>query len=80
VLALARAREAYAHPVMPRLATTATGFALLLPWDPEYESAGQGDLHVMPAGHPLATGPTRFVMEDRAWKHVYAPGSTPAAS
>lgn len=80
VLALARAREAHAHPVMPRLAQTPTGFTLLLPWDPEYESAGQGDLHVMPAGHPLATGPTRFVMEDRAWKHVYAPGSTPAAS
>ena len=80
VVALARARAAHAHPVMPRMAQTATGFTLLLPWDPEYESAGQGDLHVMPAGHPLATGPTRFVMEDRAWKHVYAPGSTPAAS
>jgi 8-oxo-dGTP pyrophosphatase MutT (NUDIX family) len=80
VLARARARVATAHPIMPRLAQSAAGFTLLLPWDPEYESAGQGDIHVMPAGHPLATGPTRFVMEDRAWKHVYAPGSTPAAS
>jgi 8-oxo-dGTP pyrophosphatase MutT (NUDIX family) len=80
VVALARARAAAPHPVMPRLAQIAGGVALLLPWDPEYERAGQGDLHVMPADHPLATGPTRFVMEERAWKHVYAPGSTPAAS
>jgi 8-oxo-dGTP pyrophosphatase MutT (NUDIX family) len=78
VLALARARAASPCPVMPRGAAQPGGFALLLPWDPEYESAGQGDLHLVPAGHPLATGPTRFVMEGRAWKHVYAPGSTPA--
>jgi 8-oxo-dGTP pyrophosphatase MutT (NUDIX family) len=79
VFALARARVANPCPIMPRGAAQAGGFALLLPWDPEYESAGQGDLHLVPAGHPLATGPTRFVMEGRAWKHVYAPGSTPAA-
>jgi len=80
VFAIAREREAHAHAVMPRLAPSPAGFTLLLPWDPEYETAGQGDLHPMPAGHPLATGPTRFVMEDRAWKHVYAPGSTIAGS
>jgi len=80
VLALARARAASAHPVMPRVCPSTGGIALLLPWDPDYETRGQGDLLIMPAGHPLATGPTRFVMEDRAWKHVYAPGSTPAAS
>ena len=80
VMAIVQERATTAHPIMPRGAAGPTGFALLLPWDPEYESAGQGDLHPMPAGHPLATGPTRFVMEDRAWKHVYAPGSTPAAS
>ena len=33
----------------------------------------------MPADHPLATGPSRFVMEDRAWKHVFAPPGAPAA-
>lgn len=80
VFAIARARADHAHAVMPRLAPSPAGFTLLLPWDPEYETAGQGDLHPMPAGHPLATGPTRFVMEDRAWKHVYAPGSTPTGS
>ncbi len=80
VLALARDRAAHPHPIMPRLAPTGAGFALLLPWDPEYATAGQGDQHPMPLDHPLATGPSRFVMEDRAWRHVYAPGSTPAAS
>ena len=80
VLALCRQRAAAPHPVMPRLAPTAGGFALLLPWDPEYLSAGTGDAAPMPADHPLATGPSRFVMEDRAWKHVFAPPSTPAAS
>ena len=80
VLALAHARAATPHPLMPRIATTSAGAALLLPWDPEYLSAGTGDAAPMPAGHPLATGPSRFVLEDRAWKHVYAPPSTHAAS
>jgi 8-oxo-dGTP pyrophosphatase MutT (NUDIX family) len=80
VLAIAAGRAAAPHPIMPRLAPTGTGFALLLPWDPEYATAGQGEAHAMPIDHPLATGPSRFIMEDRAWRHVYAPGSTPAAS
>jgi 8-oxo-dGTP pyrophosphatase MutT (NUDIX family) len=80
VLAMTAARTASPHPVMPRLAPMATGFALLLPWDPEYLTAGTGDAEPMPTDHPLATGPTRFVMEDRAWKHVYAPPSIAADS
>ena len=78
VLALAAARAAAPHPVMPRLAAVGGGFALLLPWDPEYLTAGTGDAAPLPDRHPLATGPSRFVMEDRAWKHVYAPPSTTA--
>jgi 8-oxo-dGTP pyrophosphatase MutT (NUDIX family) len=78
VLALCARRAAHPHPVMPRLAPQPAGFALLLPWDPEYTSAGTGDLHPMPADHPLAEGPSRFVMEDRAWRHTHAPGSTTA--
>jgi 8-oxo-dGTP pyrophosphatase MutT (NUDIX family) len=80
VMAMCRARAGTPHPVMPRLAPIAGGAALLLPWDPEYLTAGTGDAAPMPADHPLATGPSRFVMEDRAWKHVYAPPSTPADS
>jgi 8-oxo-dGTP pyrophosphatase MutT (NUDIX family) len=80
VVAITRRRAEAPHPVMPRMAPLAVGFALLLPWDPEYASAGTGDAAPMPADHPLATGPSRFVMEDRAWKHVFAPPGTPAAS
>jgi len=69
VLALCARRAANPHPVMPRMAPSGTGFALLLPWDPEYETAGQGDAAPLPAGHPLAEGPSRFVMGDRGWAH-----------
>lgn len=65
------------HPILPRMAPTPGGFALLLPWDPEYLSAGTGDSEPMPADHPLGVGPSRFVLEDRTWKNVAAPGSKP---
>jgi 8-oxo-dGTP pyrophosphatase MutT (NUDIX family) len=82
VLARCAERAAHPHPVMPRLAPLEAGaFALLLPWDAEYETIGTGDLAPMPAQHPLAEGPSRFVMmEDRSWRHVFGPGSTTAGS
>jgi len=80
VLGVCAQRATCAHPLMPRLAPLPVGFALLLPWDPEYETAGTGDAAPLPPDHPLATGPSRFVMEDRAWKHVHAPTSTRAGS
>ena len=55
------------------------GFALLLPWDPAYADGGTGDSAPMPADHPLATGPSRLVLEERTWKNITAPSSTPAA-
>jgi 8-oxo-dGTP pyrophosphatase MutT (NUDIX family) len=70
--AAGRARHPFA--VLPRLLPQPDGFALLLPWDPEYVTAGIGESLEMPAGHPLATGPSRFVRDEDAWKHVYAPG------
>ncbi len=73
VLAACARRAAAPHPVMPRLAPQPSGFALLLPWDPEYETAGTGDASPIPADHPLAEGPSRFVMEGQAWKHIHAP-------
>ncbi|HVV88198.1 MAG TPA: NUDIX domain-containing protein [Kofleriaceae bacterium] len=81
VLALAGERARAPHPIMPRLAPLGGeggGFALLLPWDPEYLTAGTGDAAPMAADHPLAIGPSRFVLEDRTWKNVGAPGSTRA--
>lgn len=78
VFARAAAAAATPHPILPRMAPAPGGFALLLPWDPEYTTAGSGDSAPMPADHPLATGPSRFVLEDRTWKNVGAPGSTTA--
>lgn len=78
VFALAAARASAPHPIVPRLAPGGAGFVLLLPWDPEYLTAGTGDAIPMPADHPLATGPSRFVLEDQTWKNVAAPGSTSA--
>ena len=79
IFALAGRRAELPHPILPRMCQTpGGGFALLLPWDPEYATAGTGDTAPMPAGHPLAAGPSRFILEDRTWKNVAAPGSTTA--
>jgi 8-oxo-dGTP pyrophosphatase MutT (NUDIX family) len=81
VIELARTRSKHPHPIMPRMAPLPAmpgGFALLLPWDPEYVNIGTGDSHPMAADHPLAVGPSRFILEDRTWKNVAAPGSTSA--
>ena len=81
MLALCAARAQHPHPVMPRLAPASGSIVLLLPWDAEYETIGTGDLAPMPARHPLAEGPSRFVMmEDRSWRHVFGPDSTTAGS
>ncbi len=78
VFALARQRAGTPHPIMPRMCPTDGGFALLLPWDPDYESRGTGDARPMPAGHPLAGGPSRFVLEDGTWRNIDAPSSARA--
>ncbi|MBK9035127.1 MAG: NUDIX domain-containing protein [Myxococcales bacterium] len=79
-LALTRAAGAHPHPIMPRMAPIAgAGFALLLPWDPDYLTTGTGDSAPIPGDHPLAVGPSRFVLEDRTWKNIAAPSSTTAA-
>jgi 8-oxo-dGTP pyrophosphatase MutT (NUDIX family) len=72
-----RAKEP--HPIMPRLAP-GDAPCLLLPWDPEYMTKGTGEsTPLSPTYKPSwARGPSRFVMEDRTWKHVDAPGSTSA--
>lgn len=76
LFAAADARARDPHPIMPRVCPLKSGgFALLLPWDPAYVSGGVGDLHEMPADHPLAVGPSRFVLEEMTWKNVDAPSS-----
>ena len=79
VLAAGRERATEPHPIMPRLAPQPDGSkCLMLPWDPEYTTAGEGEAVPLTYQPSWAIGPSRFVMEDRAWKHVGAPGSTTA--
>jgi 8-oxo-dGTP pyrophosphatase MutT (NUDIX family) len=77
VLAAGRARAEEPHPIMPRLAPGASP-CLLLPWDPDYTVTGTGDGTPLTYHPKWARGPSRFVLEDRRWKHVDAPGSTTA--
>lgn len=77
VLAAARTRAEEAHPILPRRSAHESA-VLLLPWDPEYETSGQGESHPLAYQPKWARGPSRFVLEDRTWKHVAAPGSTRA--
>ncbi len=72
VLAAAKKRASEPHPIMPRLAPSATGPVLLLPWDPGYTEA-QGEATPLTYNPAWATGPSRFVLENRTWKHVVAP-------
>jgi 8-oxo-dGTP pyrophosphatase MutT (NUDIX family) len=75
VIALAAERSKHPHPIMPK-ATSVAGdsecFALLLPWDPEYADA-PGEGIEMPSDHPLAQGPSRFMLGDSGWEQVFAP-------
>jgi len=78
VLAAGRARGEEPHPIMPRLRAQALGEprCLLLPWDPEYIETGTGDGTPLTYQPRWAIGPSRFILEDRTWKHVDAAGST----
>jgi 8-oxo-dGTP pyrophosphatase MutT (NUDIX family) len=77
VFAAGRQRAEEPHPIMPRLAPGERP-CLLLPWDPEYLTKGTGESTPLTYNPRWAVGPSRFVLEDRAWKHVAAPGSTTA--
>ena len=80
VFAAARERATEPHPIMPRLRMMAAGEnpCLLLPWDPDYIEHATGDSTPLTYEPKWARGPSRFVMEERAWKHVSKPGSTSA--
>ena len=81
VMAASKARADEPHPILPRrraLLEGESGITLLLPWDREYTEAGIGDSAPLTYAPAWARGPSRFVLEDRAWKHITAPGSTTA--
>ena len=79
VLAFCAERAASPHPILPRVCPLDGGrFALLLPWDPDYAARGAGEAIEMAPGHPLGSGPSRFLLEEGAWIHVHAPSSPSA--
>ncbi len=80
VLALARDRSESPHALLPRPHGNAETPTLLLPWDPEYQSAGTGEALPMAPGHQWAVGPSRFVLKDNSWHLINAPDSPTAAS
>ncbi len=70
VIALAEERARDRHPITPRVTDAEGapgGFALLLPWDPEYGNA-PGEGVAIPTDHPLADGPSRFVLTANGWE------------
>lgn len=79
VMAAGKARSAQPHPIMPRL-MPGTAPALLLPWDPDYLTKGTGESTPLTYQPSWATGPSRFILDGKSWKHVAAPGSTNADS
>jgi 8-oxo-dGTP pyrophosphatase MutT (NUDIX family) len=78
VMSAGRQRAEEPHPIMPRLAPGELP-CLLLPWDPDYLTKGTGESTPLTYNPRWAVGPSRFVLEGRAWKHVAAPGSTTGA-
>lgn len=70
VVAASRARMTEPHAILPRVGPNLT---LLLPWDPAYATAGQGESSPFTYHPKWALGPSRFVREDRTWKLVSTP-------
>lgn len=73
--ALCDQRAAAPHAILPRACPDPSGIVLLLPWDPDYLTRGQGAALAIPSDHPLAAGPSRFALEGTSWKHIHAPAS-----
>lgn len=72
IIELSQERVRHPHPIMPRVSEipgTPPRLALVLPWDPDYATA-DGEGIEMPHDHPLARGPSRFVLGDDGWELV----------
>jgi 8-oxo-dGTP pyrophosphatase MutT (NUDIX family) len=62
IIGESRRRAAHMDPIMPHFVANPDGAAsLLLPWDHAYPDG-------WPKDHPLASGPTRFVLEGMTWR------------
>lgn len=58
-------------PILPKVAATDGRIAILLPWDPLY-AGSDGESLDLEAPHPMAEGPTRFVLDGERWVSVHA--------
>ena len=54
-------------PIMPRVGTVDEQIAILLPWDPHFESTEGEKVEGLPHPHPNAEGPSRVVLEGQQW-------------
>jgi 8-oxo-dGTP pyrophosphatase MutT (NUDIX family) len=70
ILEAARERAEHPHAILPRACASKAGLTLLMPWDAQYQSEGHGAALAMPEEHPLAWGPTRFVLGEGGWLHT----------
>lgn len=77
LILLADERARHPHAVLPRGASIDNVATMLLPWDPDYATLGRGEALPIPSDHPLAVGPSRFVLEDKSWNHISAPSLQP---
>lgn len=72
IVAAAQQRAGFAATILPRAASHPQGLCLLLPWDPAYLSAGQGDALAIEPLPAWADGPTRFILDGHAWRYQHA--------
>jgi 8-oxo-dGTP pyrophosphatase MutT (NUDIX family) len=64
--ALDWARDRRVAPILPKLVPVDDTIAIVLPWDPEYPSL-PGEGLTLPASHPSARAPSRFILRDGRW-------------
>lgn len=52
--------------ILPRVGPVGENMGIILPWDPLYAEA-QGEALPMDGAHPMASGPSRIVLEGERW-------------
>lgn len=67
--AAAKALTGCEEIVMPRPARLGEALLSLMPWDPEYFSAGEGEALALGGKHHLAIGPSRFQRAGQVWRY-----------
>ncbi len=60
------ARQKTIVAILPKLAPVEDSLAILLPWDRDYV-ATPGETRAIDASHPIAQGPSRFLLKDGRW-------------